>query len=199
MIRIILLIFILILPLFSKEPPFKFERMNTDYKGIVYNGVNTICYGNYGIMTYSFDRGEKWKQLNIGDKNNILKIKNIDKDFYGITDNSLIKSTDNGLNWEIKEIIEIKNINQYNQIIDFSFANDSLLILTNYGVYLSDLSLKSTKSVIVLDDNSFYNSIENDNKFIYIACNTNVLISYYKFSKIIDSIELYKNTKNNFY
>ncbi len=196
MIKIILIILIINLSLLSKEPPFKYERMNTDYKGIVYNGSNVICYGNYGIMTYSFDRGNKWKQLNIGDKHNILKIKNIDKDFYGITSNSLIKSTDNGLNWEIKEISEIKEINQDNQIIDFSIANDSLIILTNYGVYLSDISLKKAKSIFELDDYTYYNSIENDYKFIYTACDTNLLIRYNKHSKIIDSIDMKKNTKN---
>ena len=33
-----------------------------------------MCYGNYGIITYTQDMGTSWKQLNIGDKYNIVKI-----------------------------------------------------------------------------------------------------------------------------
>jgi hypothetical protein len=57
------------------------ERMITDFHGVVYNGKNVLAYGDYGIITFSKDRGITWQQLNIGDKYNIKKIRTIESVF----------------------------------------------------------------------------------------------------------------------
>lgn len=51
----------------SKELPFKTERMNTDFRGVTTNGKNILCYGDYGIITYTLDFGQNFQQVNLGD------------------------------------------------------------------------------------------------------------------------------------
>ena len=86
-------------------PQYQAERLITDFNGVATNGSNILCYGNYGIITYSLDDGENWKQLNIGDKYSIKKIRAVGNYFYGVTNYSIIKSTNNGLKWKNAEIV----------------------------------------------------------------------------------------------
>jgi hypothetical protein len=107
----IVLIFVSCINSFSDVIPFTPERMITDFNGVVYNGTNVLCYGNYGIITFSKDRGEHWDQLNIGDKYNIKKIRTLEKTFYGVTEYSIIKSTNNGIKADVPASIFYKLIN----------------------------------------------------------------------------------------
>ncbi len=86
--------------------PFQIERISTDYNGVAYNGKNLLAYGKYGVITYSTDKGETWNQICLGDKLEILKIIQIDGNFYALTPFSILKSTDNGLNWTQRQFFE---------------------------------------------------------------------------------------------
>jgi hypothetical protein len=61
------------------------ERMNTDYNGTFISGDNILCYGNHGIITYSTDMGDTWKDIHVGDKYDILKIRENDNKLYAVT------------------------------------------------------------------------------------------------------------------
>jgi hypothetical protein len=165
--------------------PFKAERMITDFRGVVSNGDNILCYGNYGIITFSKTSGRTWQQLNIGDKYNIKKIKAVGKDFFGITEYSIIKSDNNGFNWLNIDIAKSP------EIIDFSISDNTIFILTAKGVISSDFNLNIDKHLLLeLDDYSSYNEIESDNKNIYIISNNQELIRFNLTSKISDTINL---------
>lgn len=99
-----------LLSLFSQDLPFKTERMITDYNGVTTNGKSILCYGDYGIITYTLNNGTTFQQVNIGDKYSIKSIKTIGSDFVGVTESSLLKSTTNGITWENKKIFDTATI-----------------------------------------------------------------------------------------
>jgi len=46
----------------SQDFLFKIEILITDFNGVVANDAVILCYGDWGIITYSEDREETWKQ-----------------------------------------------------------------------------------------------------------------------------------------
>ncbi|MBS1538545.1 MAG: hypothetical protein JST20_12445 [Bacteroidetes bacterium] len=170
----------------SKELPFKAERMITDFRGVVSNGKNIICYGDYGIMTYTLNFGQTWNQLNIGDRYSIKKINNIGNDFIGATEHSLIKSTTNGLTWVNKEIFDSSAT-----VIDMAIVNNTVFLLTNNGVFLADSALNlNSQPLLELDINAEYTELETDGKDMYIIYNKKNLIHYSMDTKQLDTTNL---------
>ncbi len=183
----IIIFFGSLITVFSQELPFKVERMITDYRGVVTNGKNILCYGDYGIITHTLDFGKTFKQLNIGDKHNIKCIKVVGDDFVGITDNSLVKSTTNGLTWEIKEVFGSS------RIIDMVLYDKTMYLLTPTGVYTADNNLNvSVVPIVSLDSNSEYNDLETDDKDMYIIYMKKYLIHYSTVSNQFDTTDIIK-------
>jgi photosystem II stability/assembly factor-like uncharacterized protein len=146
------------------------ERMITDFHGVVYNGKNVLAYGDYGIITFSEDRGMNWQQLNIGDKYNIKKIRTINSDFFGVTEFSVIKSTTNGKSWINNEITETPDI------ISCAVDNNSVYILTKYSVLRCNNNLDfETNPLIEFDARQKYTEIEYHNDYIFILSNNDTL------------------------
>ena len=159
----LVLIFTSINILLSDIGPFTPERMMTDFNGVVYNGSNILCYGNYGIITFSKDKGDHWNQLNIGDKYNIKKLRTKEKIIYGVTEYSLIKSINDGITWTNQEILNNPDI------ISFALSENSIYILTKYSVLKSDFNLNvETKPILEFDSKQKYIEIEENNGSIYI-------------------------------
>jgi photosystem II stability/assembly factor-like uncharacterized protein len=146
------------------------ERMITDFHGVVYNGKNVLAYGDYGIITFSEDRGMNWQQLNIGDKYNIKKIRTIETAFFGVTEFSVIKSTTNGKSWINNEITETPDI------ISCAVDNNSVYILTKYSVLRCNNNLDfETNPLIEFDARQKYTEIEYHNGYIYLLSNNDTL------------------------
>lgn len=157
----------------SKDVPFKAERMITDFNGIVTNGNNTIAYGNYGIMTYSLDMGQTWKQQNIGDGHSIKKMITVEDDFIGITNLALIKSTDNGMTWRMNDLSDEA------KLINFTAVDNSLYILTNNSILKSDFDLSvQLEPIFELEENSDYSELKSDGKNLYFIKNNRLLQIY---------------------
>lgn len=185
---ILLLICLVIYSVYSAEKPFKIERLNSDFNGIVSNGTNIICYGNYGILTFSLDFGKSWKQLNIGDKYNLRRIKTSGFNFIGITDNSLIKSTDNGLSWIIKKVYDTP------MFIDMTLFNNSIYILTKNSIILFDTNLNTSQNpLLILDTNSKYSEIETDGNNLYFIRDHKFLLNYNLSNQTLETTNLIKN------
>lgn len=122
--------------------PFRLERINTDYNGIIYNGNNILAYGNYGVITYSLDKGENWKQISLGDKLDILKIITIEDVFYALTPYSLLKSSDDGLNWTQKTLFDYPNLK------DFAFDGKFFYLISENSILRIDSSLNGELETI---------------------------------------------------
>lgn len=186
-----LLIFLLILIFYdieAKDIPFKVERLITDFNGITTNGINTICYGDFGIMTYSLDTGKTWHQQNIGDKYNIKKIKTSANVFIGLTNFSLIKSTDNGLSWLNKIFLG------ESRLVDFTLDDNSIFILSNSSVLKSDINLNvASQPVLLLDSTSNYSELETDGVNLYIIKDEKYLLIYNLLSQELRSLNLIKD------
>lgn len=174
----------------AQELPFRAERMITDFSGVVSNGKNVLCYGDYGIITYSIDLCKTFKQLNIGDKYNIKGIKTIGDDFIGFTDNALIKSTTNGLTWEVKEQFGVS------RIIDLVVHNNTPYLLTPSGIYTSDINLKlSPEPILQLDSTKEYNGLQTDGTDTYFIYSKKFLIHYSTVTNSFDTTDVIKVTE----
>jgi hypothetical protein len=180
------------LPTLSRESPFKIERMQTDFRGVTTNGKSILCYGNYGIITYTLDYGATFQQLNIGDKYSIKNIKSIGNNFIGATENSLLKSTDNGITWKNNEIFDSP------QIIDAAIHNSVIYLLTSSGVYSADSNLNlNSLPIIVLDSNAEYSELETDGNDIFIIYNKKNILHYSVSSKRTDTVDVIEKVVNS--
>lgn len=174
-----------LLSLLSQELPFKIERMNTDYRGVTTNGKSILCYGDFGLITYTLDYGKTFQQVNIGDKYSIKSINAIGSDFVGVTETSLLKSTTNGETWVNKKIFDTSTI------IDASVASKTLFLLTAKGVYVADTNLyMSPEPLLALDSTAEYSEFETDGKDIYIIYNKKSLIHYAMDTKQLDTTNI---------
>ncbi len=120
---------------YSNKLRFRLERLSTDFNGVVFNGRVVLAYGKYGIITYSTDQGENWKQISLGDNLDILKIVTIDGNFYALTPYSLLVSTDDGMNWRQKVFFDEPEFK------DFTFDTQYFYFVTKNAIYRTDLSL----------------------------------------------------------
>lgn len=99
----------------SVDKPFSVQRMITDFRGIVSNGTLTICYGNWGIMTYSTNAGRSWEQRSFGNNYNIMKIESDGSEFFGVTGSFLFRSYNNVSYWLKRTVSErAKILDMYN-------------------------------------------------------------------------------------
>ena len=173
----------------AKDVPFKVERMITDFNGVVTNGSNTIAYGDYGIMTYSLDMGQSWKQQNIGDRYSIKKIRTLGNDFIGLTNYSLIKSTDNGFKWTDRILTNEPNL------IDFTINDNLLYILTDKSILVSDINLFiQLEPLLLLDKESMYSEMETDGVNLYFIKDNKFLQIYNIVSEELTSVDLLKES-----
>jgi photosystem II stability/assembly factor-like uncharacterized protein len=165
-------ILILLISTIARADDFNFtpERMITDFHGVVYNGKNVLAYGDYGIITFSEDRGMNWQQLNIGDKYNIKKIRTIERDFFGVTEFSIIKSTTNGKSWINMEISSTQDI------ISCAVDDYSVYILTKNSVLRCNNNLDfDAVPLIEFDSKQKYTEIEYHNDYIYLLSDNDTL------------------------
>lgn len=171
----------------AQVAPFKIERMITDYHGVTTNGKNILCYGDYGIITYTLDFGKTFKQLSIGDQYSIKGIAAIGLDFVGFTETALLKSSDNGMTWQIKELADVQ------RIIDMKVVNSTLYLLTPKGVFEADSDLNlSSKPLLVLESTAEYSELATDGKDMYIINNKRNLIHYAIDTKQLENTDIIK-------
>ncbi len=170
--------------LFSEEKwPYAAERLICDFNGVASSENSIVCYGDYGIITYSSDNGEKWKQLSIGDRYNIKKIRTIGNSFFGVTGCSIIKSTNGGSAWD--NIEAAKN----NDIISFAASGEVLYILTKSGVVGAGTDLKvDAKKIVELDTACKYSEIETDGENLYVIADSTILLRFNLSSNILDTL-----------
>lgn len=147
----------------AQSIPFHAERLITDFRGAATNGESILCYGDYGIITYSEDIGDTWEQLNIGDENSIRKIEVYNGDYFGITQKALIVSNDKGLNWTYIDMHEDT------ELISMDIQGSSIYILTGENVLRLSPELNGPPvEVCDIDPDSLHSEIVSDGAFIYL-------------------------------
>jgi photosystem II stability/assembly factor-like uncharacterized protein len=156
----------------SQELPFEAERLGTDYNGTLIHNNTVLCFGKYGIITYSKDYGITWKQYTIGNKYTVRKMISVKNTVIACTDSSLLQSTDDGLTW--------KNSVVSQGVIDILKAHDNLLfILSQTGVYTADSNLNvSTSPILALDEFGEYSEMQLFNNTLYIIADRGNIIQH---------------------
>lgn len=169
----------------SAELPFHIERMITDFRGASKLDNIVIAYGDYGIICGTGDKGENWWQVNIGDKYSIKRIISNDGIFYGVTNTSLIKSTDRAKTWTHYQAADTLNI------IDMFIFEDDIYCLSSGGISIYDKNMKiKSLNYISLDTNSKYSELLIDSKYIYTISDSLKILRINKSSKEINLIEI---------
>lgn len=158
------------LPLHGEPKDFKVEKLITDYNGVVSNGSTVLCYGNYGIITISDDFGKTLRQINIGVDNHIKKIFAIGENYYGITSNSLIKSSDDGENWELYRL------GPRREISSAALSGSDIYATSNDGVLKIDIENPwNLAKVMELNPDSLHLSIAVDDHYLYVTDGRGIL------------------------
>ena len=112
---------------------------------------------------HSSDREQTWQQTNIGDKYNIYKIENYGGIYYGVTNYSILVSTNSGQSWINNDIFDSPDI------VTMCINNGIMYILTNKSILSCELSLNPVpQKIIDLDSNSSYYQMVSDGNFLYI-------------------------------
>ena len=131
---------------FSYSETFNLMPLKIHYLGSVGAGDNIIAYGTNGAYLLSTDKGQSWRQKCIAQRGQINKIVNYNDTLWGVVNyGNVIRSVNNGLNWE-----------QFNVLIDTSNRLINIIISDNF-VYV-----RSLKSILRYDkDMNLINHFEN--------------------------------------
>jgi len=119
----------------------KYESLMSDFNGVSSNDYSIICYGNYGIILRSTDLCGTWEQIKIApDSTSILKIRNINGNFWGITNTgNIINSSDNGKNWTAS--------GTSHNLYDFQFYEDKIVALSDSRIIMFDDKINKTSEI----------------------------------------------------
>lgn len=148
------LIFILIILnisiLFSLELPFTYQRIGVDFEGAAFNQSSILAYGTGSIVLRSSDGGKSWEQIQVADDSLTIKeIKNYNGIYLGVLDKDfIIKSVDNGLTWQAKQIDNNQNL------YDIDANSSNIYILKDETIEILDFDLNKTGSIDI--DTSFH-------------------------------------------
>ncbi len=190
----LLLAFISLNVLYS-NPPFQIERLGTDYNGVIGANDRIIAYGNNGVLTYSDDFGDTWKQINLGEFNHILKIiKDEENILYALTPKSILFSKDGGNSWTQKSLR--KDIT----LLDFALRNGMIYFITQNAVWAVDKELKSSPTKFLeFDDFVSFSKCEPLGKYLFV-----IEANYYIYridteTKQIDTIDVHTKVKMDSY
>ena len=167
---------------YTQELEFQPQRMITDFRGVESIGNTILCYGDFGIITYSTDLGETWRQINLGDKHNIMKIVVRNGMFYAVSEFSLFKSSD-GIKW-----IE-KNFSDSPDIVSMAMAYDEIFVLAQEAIYKADTDLNFEKFVD-LEEFIYRTEIQSDSSSLYVLEDNKYILSYNIENLQLDTIKI---------
>ncbi|MCX6147108.1 MAG: hypothetical protein NTW25_07630 [Candidatus Kapabacteria bacterium] len=174
----------------SQNLPFKMERLNTDFKGVIYFNNTIFAYGDYGVILSTKDFGKNWKQNDIDEDSDIKNIIEINGRLIGIAGSNIIEYDNIRDVWNkyfIKDSIMYK---------DIAYANSQIFLISDNKIKSFDLNF----NLIIEDfikDNSKFKAIETKDNELNILTTNLKLIKYDTQNNFIkDSINL--NSKINF-
>ncbi len=185
-----LLLIIMASVMFAEMPEIAPQRMVTDYIGIAYNDDIILCYGNFGIITYTTDLGKTWGRINIGDKHNIRKILNNDDYFVAHSGYSYFIS-ENGIEWDEYTYTET-NVPE-----EIAVGNKNIFIKNNNKIYKSDFEM-NFQEFLSLDNNTYDNLIFKDDELFFLK-NEKSIIKIDIQSKEINTITVDFNEEYELY
>lgn len=170
----------------AENPPFELQRLSTDYNGIVANGNFWIVYGNNGIITYSDDLGESWKQFCLGEFNHIKKMLSIDGKFYALTPNSIFIGTSDCRLWTEKKLTD------ESQFFDFTFVDGYFYITAKNKIYKIEKGL-ATQLEIFLEFDQFtrLSEIVSLSNFLFVIESDYYIFKINRETKQIDTIDVH--------
>lgn len=177
------------------NPPFQIERLGTDYNGVIEINNRIIVYGNNGVLTYSDDFGDRWKQINLGEFNHILKIiKDEENTLFALAPQSILFSKDGGNSWTQKTILKDQTM------LDFALRNNLIFFITENRIGVIDRSLKTAPQILFeFDELTSFSKCELLDKYLFV-----INLNYYIFrvntdTKQIDTIDVHKKIKMDSY
>ncbi|MCX7735708.1 MAG: hypothetical protein N2319_03245 [Candidatus Kapabacteria bacterium] len=153
------------------ELPFTFERLTTDFNGVVINNYITMVYGNGSIILKTDDFGYSWKQICIAhDSFNIKKIVTFDGFFYGIMNKEIAFRIDpSGSN------LELFNLGLNETLTSISLIGKEIYILKQNEISVYDQHFKKIRFISLSPDFN-YREMINLSDFLFISTNKGILL-----------------------
>ncbi|MCB9220499.1 MAG: T9SS type A sorting domain-containing protein [Ignavibacteria bacterium] len=159
----------------SKITPFIY-----DIKGVnAYENV-VIAFGNFGVATLSFDKGQNWIEVNIDGGHNIVNMVYKNSSLIAFLENGEIKSSlDEGKTWELKlninDTIIASRINKNNFVI--RTLNKIIVLDNGYGIK-EQISLQYKSKFNYDSEFAFVNNppLQISEDKIYTFLDSNILI-----------------------
>jgi len=145
-----------------------FQRTLTDYKGVVAHENTILTYGDYGILTISFDLGENWEQKYLGEKHNINQIIKTEFGFYGVSNFAVFYSHNFGKSWRFY------NFEDGLDAMSLSQIGNNICVLTNESILFFDLSLNFQKRIDLEFNKRPVKMIAND-RYLFITDSTRTI------------------------
>ncbi|MBM2817273.1 MAG: hypothetical protein HW421_4035 [Ignavibacteria bacterium] len=143
-----------VIALFSQNyfyEDYELTRISSNFSGAAFNDAAIIVYGDAGVILRSTNRGTSWGQINLNDSLNILEMVSNGKNFYGISNqNYLLRSTDDGLSWEIKDFGNSAN---FYRLFYYSFQ---LFALMDGKIWILNQNLEKIKEYSFITDSAYY-------------------------------------------
>lgn len=189
---ILILLFILTSKLLICETPFRLARLGTDFNGVIEANGRILAYGNYGVITFSDDLGETWKQINLGDFNHILKIvKDEQNNLYALAPKTIFLSKDNGNSWTQKTIFTDEDM------LDFAIKDSTIYFITQNSIGSIDNEFKTEpQTFITFDEFSILSKCEVLDRYLFVVESNYYIYRIDINSKEIDTIDVH--SKLNF-
>ncbi|MFA7327196.1 MAG: T9SS type A sorting domain-containing protein [Candidatus Kapaibacterium sp.] len=183
--NLLYIVIILIVNVAIYAENYKITPMNIDFNGVISIDDNVVIYGSNGYYYYSEDAAKTWEERKLVEQANIKKIVKYKDDFYGIIESgALIKSTDKGNSWIVREydkdpidkfiamdidqdkffVRSIDKIIEFNLDLEFqSLYQDSLLFYNeNDSTYKSVLA----RDLLAYHNGKLYIPLSNKNLLI---------------------------------
>ncbi|ROL55660.1 T9SS C-terminal target domain-containing protein [Bacteroidetes/Chlorobi group bacterium Naka2016] len=177
--------------LFS-QVPFTVERIGTDYNGVIEANGRIIAYGNNGVLTFSDDFGEHWRQINLGEFIDILKIiKDESNTLYALTRNAILVSKDKGNFWVQK------NITSDSDLIDVAIKDNLIYAISPNKIFMIDKEFNSEPGIFLEFDNfTYFSKSEIIGNYLFVVESDFNIFRIQINTKKVDTIDI--RTKYNF-
>ncbi len=187
--RLLFLLFIFSINLYSQIDTKKFVQLNVDLNGVLKIENKIIIYGTNGSILITEDKAKTWKHECIGDSINIIDLKYVDGNIKGLCTSenpSAIYDFTFNLNDKSTNLSKLKYI--IKSFTHFSFS-DSIYYFANYSTLFQYNNKSKTASTVFTSNNFKFNYFTNIDQYIIIPTTENIILRYNINSKQIDTIK----------
>lgn len=168
----ILPLFLIIVYISNAGLKFDYQRLDMHYDGLVFNNNYIFFYGANNSIARTDLNNENWELIKIIDEEtDIIKIRNEDNGFYGISEQSVFRLNSEGKPLNTKSI---EAVSEFKDVIKF---DNNFLILNENSIDILDNDFEKINSVY-FDENIVTTKMELFNDNLIVGTTNGLLYSF---------------------